>query len=131
VRVAAAGRHVLGQRLRVVAVEAVGGDRRGVDEPLHAARGLEDVARALEVDRAGLLAAADDDEGEVHEHVGAIGEVFDGVLVEHVALPVLRLGHPERAGIERPPRHPEHALDRRVAIELAQQRPADVPRSAR
>ena len=126
VRVGAAHRDVLGQRLRVVGVEAVGGDGGGVDEPAHVARGLEDVARALEVDRARLLAPADDDEREVHEHVGLGRERAHGVAVEHVALRVLGLLEPERAGVEGPPRHAEHLRHERVRVEPAQQRAADV-----
>ena len=57
-------------------MEAVGGDRRGVDETLRAGRGRgpERVERALDVDRADRLArrrAAGDHEREVHDDVGA------------------------------------------------------------
>jgi hypothetical protein len=56
---AAAGADVLGQRLRVVGVEAVGGDARRVDEALDVlVRGAEDVPRAGEVDLPRLLVAA-------------------------------------------------------------------------
>ena len=60
-------------------VEAVGGDRRGVDEPPGAGgRGrLEDVARALEVDPVGLLVVAEDDEREVDDHVGVGDQALD------------------------------------------------------
>lgn len=49
---------VLGDSLGVVAVEAVGGDRRGVDETLRAGRGCgpERVERAVDVDRSDRLA---------------------------------------------------------------------------
>ncbi len=65
-------RLVLVDQRRQRAVEAVGGDRGGVDEPLGAGRGggLEDVARAVEVDLAGLPPPGDDREGEVDDDVG-------------------------------------------------------------
>ena len=83
----AARRHVLGQRLRVVGVEPVGGDRRGVDEALRpgADRRLEDVAPALGVDPVRLVGVAEDDEREVDDDVGAGDERVDGVAVEDVA----------------------------------------------
>ena len=53
------GRPVLVDRRRVVGVEAVGRDRRGVDEPAGPGgrRGPEGVERAVDVDRPGRLAA--------------------------------------------------------------------------
>ncbi len=69
-------------------MEAVGGDGGRVDDPLRLRRdrGVEDVATALEVDLTGLLGVADQDEGEVHDHVGALYQRVDRIAVEHVAL---------------------------------------------
>ena len=76
VRGGAARGDVLGERLRVVAVKAVGGHRGGVDEPLHAGcRGsLEDVAGAVQVDPAAGLGAAHDHEGEVDDDIGLLDQ---------------------------------------------------------
>jgi hypothetical protein len=92
------------------------------------ARRAEHVARAGHVDAAGLLAAAHDDEGEVDEHVGVAGERVDGLGVEHVALAVLELR--QVTGVERPPRHAEHARDLAVALQRAQERAAELARRA-
>jgi hypothetical protein len=110
-------------------MEAVGGDRRRVDEPPGARRGgrrREHRPRALQVDAPGLLEPAHDDERQVDDDVGLGDERVDGPRVEHVALPVLGLAQPERAGIERPARHPEHAADSARAVAGAQERAADV-----
>ncbi len=58
-------RPVLGDADRVVGVEAIGRDRRGVDEPLGTPLGgrTEGVDRALDVDRVGLLLAASSGSG--------------------------------------------------------------------
>ena len=81
---------LLGERLRILAVKAVGRDRGGVDETLDAGRdgGLEHVARADEVHRRALPRAAHDDERQVHDDVGVPHQVRDGLAVEHVAAPV-------------------------------------------
>jgi hypothetical protein len=110
-------------------VETVGGDRRGVDESLRARRGgrrLEHRARALQVDAAGLLEPAHDDEREMDDDVRVGDQGVDGAAVQHVALPVLGLAQPERGGVERPARHPQHAADAARPVAGAQERAADV-----
>jgi hypothetical protein len=85
-------------------VEAVGGDGRGVDEAACARGGgrPERVQRAVHVDRpGGLTAAADDQEGEVDHHVGALERVDQGVLVTDVAAPVVQLGPAVLGRVER------------------------------
>ena len=86
----APGGHLLGKRLRVLAVEAVRGHRGCVDKAL-GARGdgrLEDVAGAVEVDRAALPLSAHDDERQVHDDVGVRDELAHGLRVEDVATPI-------------------------------------------
>ena len=119
---------VLGERLRVVLVEAVGGDGARVHESLRLRRDcrLEDVARALEVDLPALAGARDDDEREVHDDVGLGAQRFDGGAVEHVALPVLGLVPLVLLGVERTARHPEDARDVLLALERADERLADL-----
>jgi hypothetical protein len=110
-------------------VEAESGDRGGVDEPPgtgRSGRRLEHGARALQVDAAGLLEPAHDDEGQVDDDVGLGDERVDRPPVEHVALPVLGLAQPERGRIERPARHAEDAADATRAVAGAQERAADV-----
>src|SRR3954453_20261227 len=98
-------RPVLGHPYRVVGVEAVRRDRRRIDEPLDAGRGgrAEDVEGALDVDGAGgLLVAADDQEGEVYDDVGAGEGFLQRRLVPDVAAAVLHLRPAMLAGVERP-----------------------------
>ena len=97
-----------------------------------AAAAANTLREPVEVDRARLLAAAHDDEGEVHEHVGLGGERVDGLAVEHVALAVLGLAQARAsAGSNGAPRHPEHAADVAAAIQRAQERAADLARRDR
>ena len=100
-------------------MKAVGGHRRGVDEPLRAGGrgGLEDVARAGQVDLAALAAAGDDREGEVDDDVGALDQLVDRLAVEHVAAPVLGLLPAVAGQVEGPPRHADHPLHLRHALE--------------
>ncbi len=101
-----AGRPVLVHAQRVVGVEAVRRDRRGVHEPPRPgrARGAEGVDGAVDVDLAGDLArrGAGDEEGEVDDHVGPVEGLLEGGAVADVAAPVLHLrpavlGRVERA----------------------------------
>ncbi len=114
-------------------MKAVGGHRRGVDEPADARgdRGLEHVARALEVDALGLLAPAHDDEREVHDDVRAVEQRRQRVAIEHVTPAVLGLLQSLRGGIEIAPRHRDDASDLAAAVERAEQRAADITGRAR
>src|SRR3954451_5099059 len=97
-------RPVLGHPYRVVRMEAVGRDRRRIDEPLDAGCGsrAEDVEGALDVDGAGgLLVAADDEEGEVYDDVRAGEGLLQYGLVAYVAAAVLHLGPAVLARVER------------------------------
>ena len=127
--VGAARGDVLGERKRVLVVEAVGGDGRGVDEPARAAGGdggLEDVARAAQVDLVRVAGRAHDDEGEVDDDVGLGHEVVDGGTVEHVALAVLRLRPAALVGVEVATGHAEDAIDRRLGLERGDEGLADL-----
>ena len=71
------GGDLLGQRLRVLAVEAVGGDRGGVDEALDArprSRPRRRCGLPSRLTPRRLLAAAEDREGEVDDDVGAVDQ---------------------------------------------------------
>src|SRR3954453_20411300 len=98
-------RPVLGHPYRVVRVEAVRRDGRRINEPLDAGCGsrAEDVEGALDVDGAGgLLVAADDQEGEVYDDVGAGEGLLQHRLVTDVAAAVLHLRPAMLARVERP-----------------------------
>ena len=125
----AAHRLVLVEQGRHAAVEAVGGDRGGVDEPLGAGRRgrLEDVARAGQVDLAALAAAGDDREGEVDDDVGVLDQRVDRVAVEHVTAPVFGLLPAVPGEVERPPRHADHPVHLRHPLERGDEGPADLP----
>ena len=112
-----------------VAVEAVGGDRGGVDEPLGAGRGggFEDVARAAQVDLAALVLAGDDHEGEVDDDVGLLDQRVDRVAVEDVAAPVFDLLPAVGGDVERAARHADHPLDLGHALERGEEGLADLP----
>jgi hypothetical protein len=128
--VAAAGRDRLGERLRVARVEAVGGNRGGVDETAHAGRGrrFEGVARALEIDAAGRLATAEDREGEMDGDVDAVEQRRQRAAVEDVATPVGDLLPALGRRIERPPRHPPHLPHFLPSLQLGEQGQSDLPR---
>ena len=87
---------------------------------------LEDVAAALEVDPPGLLAAAEDREGEMDDDVGAVEERRQRAAVEHVAAPVADLPPAHLRRVEGPSGHPAHRAHRRVALELVGQRQPDL-----
>jgi hypothetical protein len=122
------GLNVLGQLVRAAGLEAVGGDRRRVDQPCRAGldRCLEHVARPAQVHLARLVVRAEDDEGQVNDHVGTRHELVDRVAVQHVALRVLDLAPTPLGRIEGPAGHTAHRLHLRAAVERAQQRTADV-----
>ena len=124
--------HVLGDGPVEVLREAVGGDRARVDQPLGARRDrrLEDVARALDVDVARLAAGLEDDEGEVHDHVGALDEPLDRRAVEHVAAAVLGALPAVGGGVEGPARHADDAPDLARALQRADEGAADLARRA-
>ena len=125
---AAAGWHLLGQRLRVVTVEAVGSDRGRVDQPRRPGRPnrLEHVAAPLEVDPAGFLVAAEDDEGEVNGDVGVGEEGVEGGSVEDVPLAIADLLPSLAGGVEGTAGHPEHAPDLLRSLESREQGLADL-----
>ena len=101
---------VLGHADRVVAVEAVGGDRRRVDEPADTGGGRcpEDVAGALDVDGPrDLGTAADDHERQVHDDVRFGEGLLEAVRIADVTLVVGHLRPAVLVGVERtaaPPR---------------------------
>jgi hypothetical protein len=104
-----AGGPVLLHPDRVVAVEAVGRDRRRVDEAARPGVGgrAERVERALDVDRPrGLAVAADDEEGQVHHDVGAAEGLTQRVDVADVAAAVLHLRPAVLVRVEGPPAMP-------------------------
>ena len=110
---------VLGQPVRVVVVEAVGGDARRVTDALGARldRGLEHGAGAVDVDRAGRVARAQDRERQVDYDVGALHGVADALLVLHVALAVLDLLPALVLRVELAARHADDLLDSARALE--------------
>jgi len=109
-------------------VEAVGGDRRGVDQALHArpSRGSEDLLGTLQVHATTLLWAAHDDEGQMHHHIGLGHQVVHGLLVEHVALAVGHLAPPAFGGVEGSPGHAQDVGDLARAIQGADHRAAEL-----
>ena len=122
----------LGDALGVVAVEAVGGDRRGVDEALRAGRGCgpERVERPFDVDRADRLArtgAAGDHEREVHDDVGVAEGFFERVRLPDVALAVLHLRPAVLGGIEGPACDADDAADPVVGLQERHQPVAEGP----
>jgi hypothetical protein len=115
-----AGGPVLLHPHRVVAVEAVGRDRRRVDEAARPGVGgrAERVERALDVDRPrGLAVAADDEEGQVHHDVGAAEGLTQRVDVADVAAAVLHLRPAVLVRVERPPGDADDAPDAVVALQ--------------
>ena len=119
---------VLGQRLGVVGMEAVGGDRRGVDEPRRRRRRAPPRRRCAtrEVDLARLLVVSEDDEGEVDDDVGALDQGVHRLAVEHVALAVLGPLPAEVGGVEGAARHADDAPDLGRLLERAHGGAADV-----
>jgi hypothetical protein len=112
-----AWRDVLGEQGRVVGVEAVGGDRGGIDETLRPGIpcGSERVQGASHVDLADGLCrrVAGDHEGEVNDDVRAGEALSQRDRVAHVPLPVFHLGPPMVARVKRTPRDaddPAHTL---------------------
>jgi hypothetical protein len=81
------------QPVRVVVVEAIGRDARGVTDPLRPGRDrfLEHVARAVDVHTARAVARLQDREGEVDHDVGALDGVRDALPILDIAFAVLRL----------------------------------------
>ena len=128
VGVAAARRDVLVEPVRVVVVEAVGGDARRVTDALGAGgdRGLEHVPRAVDVDPARAVARLEDRERQVDDHVGALHGVVDALPVLDVALAVLRLLPALRRGVERAPRHADDLLHLARALERVDERDPEV-----
>src|SRR4051794_27356789 len=124
----AARRDVLAEQLRRIVVEAVGGDRGGVDESPSsgAGRRLEDVARAVQVDLAALAAAGDDDEGEVDDDLGARDQSLDRLAIEDVPPAVLDLLPAICGGIEGTPCHPDHPADPWRSLQRGEERLADL-----
>src|SRR3954451_15843722 len=121
-------RPVLGHPYRVVRMEAVGRDRRRIDEPLDAGCGsrAEDVEGALDVDGAGgLLVAADDQEGEVYDDVGAGEGLLQHRLVTDVAAAVLHLRPAMLARVERPAGDAHDLADAVVVLQKRHQPEAE------
>ena len=78
---------------------------------------LEHPPRAFHVQLAGGVACGEDRECQVHHRVRALHEFANAALVLHVTLAVFGLLPAPLGGIERPPGHPHHALDRARALE--------------
>jgi hypothetical protein len=109
-------------------MEAIGGDRGGVDEPLDpgGSRSFEDVARAGQIDLAALAAASDDDEGQVDDDVGVRDQSLDRIAVEDVAAPVFGLLPALRAEVEGAARHADHSPHLWSALQGGDERLADL-----
>ena len=72
---------------------------------------LEHVAGALQVDRSGLLAIAEDDEGEMHHDVRVGDELVHGRTFQHVTTAIFDLRPAVFGRVERPSRHAQDTLD--------------------
>ena len=116
-----AGRPLLGHPDRIVGMKAVGGDRRGVHEPLGAGVGgrTECVHRALDVDRADRLAGrgARDHEREMDDDVCSLERLAELVAIANVALAIGHLAPPVLGRVERAPRDSDDASDALVGLE--------------
>ena len=76
------------------------------------------------------LLALSDDEGQVHDHVGALDEPLDRGAVEHVAAAVLGALPAVGGGVEGPARHADDAPDLARALQRADEGAADLARRA-
>jgi hypothetical protein len=122
-------RPVLGHGDGVVGMEAVGGDRRGVDEAPRANRrgGADGVQGALDVDGAdgGTGSRACDQEREVDDHIGTLERLLEAGGIADVAPPVLHLGPAVVGGVERAPGDPNHVSDPWVGLEHREETEAE------
>src|SRR5207302_1966262 len=89
-------------------------------------RGLEYVARAVDVDGARGLARLEHREREMDDDVGAPDGLANRFLVLHVALPVLGLAPALALRVERAPCHAHHALDSPRSLECRDDGDAEI-----
>ena len=116
---------------RVVAVEPVGGDRRGVHESPGARRGRrpERVEGALDIDLPDRLSRrrSRDHEREVDDDVGALEGLLQRCAIADVALSVGQLRPAMRVRVERPAGDPDDPGDPRVLLQQRHQAEAERP----
>ena len=125
----AAHRLLLVKQRRHAAMEAVGGHRRGVDEPLGPGCGSasKTLREPVQVDLTTRAVAGDDRESEVDDDVGVLDQRVNRLAIEHVAAPVFGLLPAVAGEVEGPPRHADDPIHLGNPLERGDEGAADLP----